>query len=332
MLYYNNANKPPIFGQEYLSAFHKKLLTNTTTKLIFSGDSTTFGFSDDPGFTIDALIQGLVQKIGLSVTTINSGQSGKETNDWLTTYLSGDLSQNPDVYILRWGLNDPYCGRDSSFFEKTLRVGLANIRASRPLSSLSIILMTPNSTNDTFYGRDRNWHEIINPIVRKAARDYQCCFIDTFMLLNDSDHASDWMDAPYSNNIHIHPLDVMNTWISSIIFEVLIPIYFRNKFTQMVIPTLLNNWANYGSTNASAGYYKDSNNRVHLRGTVKNGVIGQPIFNFPAGYRTSAQLGFPVVSNAAFGVLGITSTGDLICYAGNNSSLYLDGISFLADC
>uniref|UniRef100_UPI001E58E442 hypothetical protein n=1 Tax=Streptobacillus moniliformis TaxID=34105 RepID=UPI001E58E442 len=74
------------------------------------------------------------------------------------THVTGDLAANPDLLVLRWGINDPgYLKngttppldsgqafpnrRDANDFKTSLRAGLTTIRASRSVASLSIILM-----------------------------------------------------------------------------------------------------------------------------------------------------------------------------------------------
>lgn len=221
-----SAEAPPlIFGQEYLAAFHNKLLSETPALMTFSGDSTTFGTNiTDPNYILSTA----VLRIGLNrrhaLTAANAGHSGASTEDWRTLYLAGDLATNPDLYILRWGLNDPFWGRSLADFEQSLRDGLATARASKPIEDMSILLMVPNTANDTANGRDAAWMEATRPIIRQAARDYQCAFIDTFKLWEDTENAANlWMDEPLGPGVVIHPLNVMNSWISSKIGELIYP-------------------------------------------------------------------------------------------------------------
>lgn len=214
-----------VFGQEYLAAFHNKLLSETPALMTFSGDSTTFGTNiTDPNYILSTA----VLRIGLNrrhaLTAANAGHSGASTEDWRTLYLAGDLATNPDLYILRWGLNDPFWGRSLADFEQSLRDGLATARASKPIADMSILLMVPNTANDTANGRDAAWMEATRPIIRQAARDYQCAFIDTFKLWEDTENAANlWMDEPLGPGVVIHPLNVMNSWISSKIGELIYP-------------------------------------------------------------------------------------------------------------
>jgi hypothetical protein len=101
-----------------------------------------------------------------------------------------------------------------------------------------------------------------------------------------------------------------------------------------IAPTLLNSCANFGGSNEVAGYFKDSNNVVHLQGLIANGVTtnGTPMFNLPAGYRPSKDKWMNAACNASPWVAGIkiTSTGDVQFLSGTNGWVSLDGITFLA--
>lgn len=100
-----------------------------------------------------------------------------------------------------------------------------------------------------------------------------------------------------------------------------------NQVESFASPTLLNSWVYFGS-NSLPGYYKDSFGRVHLRGFVKSGTIGNAIFTLPVGYRPALREFFAVVSNDLFGACYVDSNGDVIAYKGSNVYFSLDGISF----
>lgn len=250
---YNNGGI--VFGEEYLSSFHKKIINNhglIKYNLVFSGDSTTAGYSSSEEYHIDNLISGISTSNGLPfVNSINNGHSAADTEHWNTTHYQTDLDANPDLLILRWGINDPYYAaldnqglgdstsvdpakdalrRKPSDFETSLRSGLTKIRASKSQSQLSIILMVPNSASDDYNGRNEKWIESIVPIIKKAARDFKCCFINTYQLIQDSRNASDYMDSPYSDFRHIHPSDVMNLWIASTLYGVIFPQAIKAKY------------------------------------------------------------------------------------------------------
>lgn len=215
-----------INNQEYLAAFHNKLLARQTASMVFSGDSTTEG--GETHATGDFLIHTAVLNQGLNrghkLTAINSGHSTKHTGQWVTDYFLDDLALGPTLYVLRWGTNDPFYGRSVEDFTMSLRDGLAQCRNLKPLSQMSILLMAPNSTNDPASGRDAAWHEAISPVIIQAANDYMCAYIDTFHMWPDSINAAGkWMDAPYGDSRALHPLNVMNSWIASEIVDLIFP-------------------------------------------------------------------------------------------------------------
>lgn len=95
-----------------------------------------------------------------------------------------------------------------------------------------------------------------------------------------------------------------------------------------IAPTLTNSWANFGSGFQNAGYYKDKQGVVHLRGLVKSGTIPGVIFNLPVGYRPTAQLIFGTVSNNAIGRVDVTAGGAVTAQVGSNVWISLEGMSF----
>ena len=96
-------------------------------------------------------------------------------------------------------------------------------------------------------------------------------------------------------------------------------------------PELQNNWVYYGSTYNPAGYYKDSQGIVHLRGLVKDGEIKKTIFTLPEGYRPQyRELQIVCTAENATGRVDILTNGEVFVYAGAQTWLSLDSISFRA--
>lgn len=264
VLYNSYAYGDKVFGINYLSSFHKKIMAGTATKVVFTGDSTTEGFpiTNSQYFVDQLFLQASIKDGFTGITVKNNGRGGKSTVDWNTSYVSEDLADNPDLLVWRWGINDPYEGYDLDQFINAMRIGLATIRAARPLSSLSIVLMSPSSTSDTPFGRDEMWYEKMIPAIKEAARDFQCCFIDTYGHFQDSRNASDWMDNPFGDGRHIHPMEVGNLWITSLIYDTVIPKLLRTRYAQAPAASVADvtlyvdgtngNDANDGSTTGTA--------------------------------------------------------------------------------
>jgi hypothetical protein len=96
-------------------------------------------------------------------------------------------------------------------------------------------------------------------------------------------------------------------------------------------PPLLNGWLNYGAGYNPAGYFKDKNGIVHLRGLVRSGTVGSTVFTLPAGYRPQNREIHAVVTNPnAIGRIDVESTGAVIPVSGGNGWISLDGITFRA--
>lgn len=97
-------------------------------------------------------------------------------------------------------------------------------------------------------------------------------------------------------------------------------------------PAFLNTWANYGSGNQAAGFYKDTIGRVHLTGLIKNGTLGSTIFTLPANYRPELREVFMVITGAAdqVGRVDVAADGSVIHVSGAVGYVQLSGISFRA--
>lgn len=249
-----------IFGQEYLYQVHDKLRTRGAFLATFSGDSTTAGDAIvSPDALIHNLVKNLVADYGFAITTANAGHSGVNTEQWRTTYLAGDLATNPDLYVIRWGLNDPGWNksgtagtlnaweaeqanrRDVSDYATSLRAALTTIRAAKSPDVMGIILMTPNSTSDSPNGRDEKWYEQVRLVCRQAARDFQCAFVDTYSLFPDSRNAANnWMDDPFGDGRGVHPLDNMNRMIAPYIADLIVPdgLAYSNVPSSVVTPAI----------------------------------------------------------------------------------------------
>ena len=98
-----------------------------------------------------------------------------------------------------------------------------------------------------------------------------------------------------------------------------------------IAPTLLNSWVNYGQVFNEAGYFKDANGVVHIRGLVKNGT--GTIFTLPSGYCPTAQHIFLQTCNPnVWARVDVTTGGDVFVSAygtnGTNGWVSLDGITF----
>jgi hypothetical protein len=108
-----------------------------------------------------------------------------------------------------------------------------------------------------------------------------------------------------------------------------------------IAPTLLNGWVNYGTVDippnvyGEAGYYKDKENRVQLKGLIRSGTFspGTVLFNLPAGYRPLEIKIYLAVNGVASGSGGVNvyPNGDVRIMSGGNNYVSLDGITFRAD-
>ncbi len=104
--------------------------------------------------------------------------------------------------------------------------------------------------------------------------------------------------------------------------------------SEMVAPTLLSGWVNYGDHWAAAGYYKGPDNRVHLQGLIKSGTVagGTVIFTLPQGFRPKQKQMFIIfISGGGYGRVDVNESGSVVANTVNATYTSLSGISFLAE-
>ncbi|GGB14233.1 SGNH/GDSL hydrolase family protein [Mucilaginibacter rubeus] len=227
-----------VFGEEYLSSFHKKLLAKSAVKVILSGDSTTAGTGASSNtYHPDILLNQITLNNRINnVTYVNSGIGGQGTPYWLSTSLSADLAQNPDVYILRWGINDSWAGgtpeANATAFLSRLDTGLSTIRSTTGFDyrHLAIIIQSQNPTTDDSNGHQGQiFNELVNSGLRALARKYQCVYQDIYGTFQDSVHGQDYLTAINVSlpNELVHPQDPLYVAMANKTFDVLFPEYFR---------------------------------------------------------------------------------------------------------
>lgn len=220
------------FGQEYLYAWLNALNSNAEFKVLFTGDSTT-GYYNGTANGLKEIFQSCMTKAGFSNGTyVNRAISGINATTWVNSYLAGDIAEAPTLYIIRHGFNNDAGETEAEMaanFRTQMVTALERIRASLPVNQCSIILMTPNTSDDDANHRGQSMKKLLDPIVRQLARTYGCGFIDTFRTWYDPGQYADPMyDNPYGDGRSIHPNGLMNRVIVSKLFNFAVPLAYRN--------------------------------------------------------------------------------------------------------
>lgn len=230
-----------VFGQEYLYHLYNKLLTRSSSTVILGdliGDSTTEGgasIGTSEQYRLHNLLGTLLVTDGIgNVNVRNRGISSETLTHWRASVLNGQLSSYGDFLVIRWGINDPAFApgpqRTADQYLADLDAALTTIRASKPVTSCSILLMAPNSVSDTFHNRDEKWFEAIAGGTRSLARKHYCAYMDTYGMFQDSRHpaaAGGMMDNPFGDGSGIHPTNTFNTLIAGEMYNILFPEAFR---------------------------------------------------------------------------------------------------------
>lgn len=206
-----------IFGAEYLACFHERLRQKLACTITMTGTSTTQGNANtvDVGYVpVDILARLAIAAGAIGQTFVNRGQSGQPITYWLSTSLAADLTSGrssgpPDLLIWKWGENDitaTVTKASVDAFIANVRTGLATARATATAATMAILMMSPAGMAQPSTGRDERWGEAINNGLRKAARDYQCCYYDTYCSFRD---ARSLLSVGW-DSLGVHPKSVIN--------------------------------------------------------------------------------------------------------------------------
>ena len=100
-------------------------------------------------------------------------------------------------------------------------------------------------------------------------------------------------------------------------------------------PAFQNSWTNYNSYlvspfYATAGFYKDSQGFVHLKGLVRSGTIGAVIFTLPVGFRPLERHILSSISGAGATRMDVHANGEVQHGGSSNDWVALD-LTFKAE-
>jgi hypothetical protein len=93
-------------------------------------------------------------------------------------------------------------------------------------------------------------------------------------------------------------------------------------------------WANVGGDATPAGFMRDAEGSIRLRGRLTRAsggkagkrVIPLVVFTLPEGYRPAYRHRFPVLSGGKLGILEVEVSGDVVLVKGAIDDLSLDGV------
>lgn len=213
-----------VFGLEYMGATYAKLRTapGTALAITFDADSTGLGSgASTADYQPATLLPILLAARGIKATITNRSVSGKNTADWLATYLPAALAAAvPDVYVMGYLMNDALAGITPAQSIANLETGLASLRATWPATGTSVIVKMPNTASDDANGRTEAVREALTEGVRRLCRKYGCAFVDVYGAFPEAraNLASVWLDAA---KVHPNEDHYMVQW--DMIAQVIVP-------------------------------------------------------------------------------------------------------------
>ncbi|MBC8009150.1 MAG: SGNH/GDSL hydrolase family protein [Burkholderiales bacterium] len=216
-------------GREHLATFIAKVSTRTAAKIVFTGDSTIAGDGTTSPYRLNEIVENAAAALGYNaITTVNNGHSGANTQSWNTTYLAGDLSENPDLMVCGWGLNDPTgVNTDQQNADLTVAryvTALTTIRAARTPAQMSILVLVPNRCQDDAAWRTAGYSKAVRKGLQALVPTYKFALIDTPQMLRDPS-VGGWINEDYSvgSNRYVHPTNTGNVIRAGVLIDAIFP-------------------------------------------------------------------------------------------------------------
>lgn len=215
----------PVWGHEYLEHWYEKVYEGSdSAKVVLDGDSITQGYDSHMEGVNDAFMNmrgyaiKKIMKVGNfpmdKLTVVNNGYGGRKTGEWVgdpvygassyvsqypNGFLDVAMSNNPDLLIVAWGMNDADKNNTElqglttegrlEVFKNHMIEGLERIRGNTPVNNrpaynksvydLSIVLCMPTVGGSESSGRGNFlWNQYIREILMELCRKYHCAFAD----------------------------------------------------------------------------------------------------------------------------------------------------------
>lgn len=271
----------PVWGHEYLEHWYEKVYEGIeNARIVLDGDSITEGYDSHMEGVNDAFknMRGYaikkIMKVGNfpmeKLTIVNNGHGGRKTGEWVgdtiygapsyvsqypNGFLDVAMSNNPDLLIVAWGMNDADKNNTElqslttegrlKVFENHMIEGLERIRGNvsingRPsynksVYDLSIILCMPTVGGSESSGRGNLlWNQYIREILIDLCRTYQCAFADlTFRTYaHNSMNPRIWSGLTSTGGRDgIHPNKYSNAQTMSLLQDLIYPVCMWNVDT-----------------------------------------------------------------------------------------------------
>lgn len=155
-------------------------------------------------------------------------------------------------------------------------------------------------------------------IVRQTLADTAHLTLDAFIeATEDSIGTEEGSAGPraYTITLQLSPVDVGS------------PTVTLGSLSVWTDATLTSGWTNVAGY-AAAGYWRDDERRVYVRGAVENGSVGSTIFTLGTGYIPSSTQFFPVYTPTGTGVVRVQNDGQVILQSGGTGHVDLGAIRF----
>lgn len=339
-----------LYGRENLAAFFAALVAaragGQPVSIHIVGDSKVAGYGVSDGYRIDQLLASAA--LGYPVTVTYEGFGGQNSYLWANGECQDFLTEHPSakLLIINFGTNE----RVSTAFGGLQELpqtkannasGVSTIRAVRPASDLSILIMGQPPVNNSTPGYSQTTAGMIaiNEVLREVAEEAHCGFFDPMELFHRAHAEAGWMDQlpspPYTGG-NVHPGDAMNLVMIGELSRRLFPTVgaVLGDGGMIIRPPLQNGWKPW--TAPATDYAPKATLRggkVILEGLIKEGVTADytALFNLPPGFRPPTHRFFPISTSLSGSVeqVQVLSTGVVRlaeAFTGNFASL--DGISF----
>lgn len=217
------------FGREYLGAYMNawRMGSGPSAVVLMRGDSTMTGngLSSPTVSQPDIAFAAVAKAKGMNITPTNLGVGGTTIATWKNTHLPSDIATYtsgniPKLYILNYGMNDPYTGGTPVSVSQSvtdLRAGFALLRGSWTGNQTSVVYVMPTTCYDDTGARNEIWRELFAGGAKEACRDYGVMFIDPYAQFREArfNLLTGWINATDK----VHPADDFSVAIWSFVAD-----------------------------------------------------------------------------------------------------------------
>lgn len=335
-----------LFGRDNLAAFFaaqvRARAAGSSVKIHIVGDSKVAGVGVQDGYRIDQLLP--LTSNGHPIVATYSGFSGENSNFWASEAANVlSAHADADLLIVNFGTNEHVKtsqGGPQNLYQTIAnhRAAISMVRAARPISAMSILLLgqTPCNNWQSSFDQTTDFMVRVNAALKELAISCNCAFFETTTLFERAHSEAGWMDqaaSPQFGGGNVHPAAPFNLSLVGELGRRLFPTPAPVAGDAAHVLSLQNGWSAWGGSTGFVPKVRSRNGLVHFQGVLIPGIrdAATILAAIPTELRPACHKFYVgTTTNAGTTIeLQVLSTGELRL-GGQHAGTYvsLDGISY----